>query len=308
MKKFGLFFLVMNIFLLCGCSRQETLNDSSTEIVDTQSVETEITEQKNEEVNVDVTGHVPEWMAPYVALEQCSETIYLDGESTVFTVENGHLIFPESNLMIVSKEIAGDERKGITDNKQLITEVLDLLKEETILEESDTMNPDSKYINMDFDMVFLTVEGKYALMQFDLFDDSRMKIDITSENNESPVSFWIQSESIAGKIKEICDFAKYELSSCNEIQSIEIYNMENQVYKLSDEELEHFKNIVANLNTETMLCSGPYDIRIVGTSSDETISMKWCNDGCGILAIAGYCYIVEEDDCQWIQERIGKCR
>lgn len=306
MKKSGLFFVFMIILLLYGCNRKDTTSESNTEMVHSETVEKQITEQESKSINIDVTGTIPDWIAPYVELEQCSEPVYLGEANATFSIKNNQLLFPESNLLIVSKEIAGDDMKGVTGNKQLIVEVLNLLQEERILDESETVNPDGHYLNMDFDLIFLTVEGKYALMEFDLFEDGRMKVDITSEDNDMPITFWMKSEMIADKIKQICEFKKYELSLCEEFENIDIYNSENQMYSFSDEEIEHFKSIVTSLDTETMLCSGPYDIRIVGKTADREISMKWCNDGCGILAIEGYCYIVDESDKQWIQELIDK--
>lgn len=299
------------IFTLCivltGCGKQEELAQEPSKITATEEVVdvADDTLAEEETSNLDMTGNVPEWIAPYTQLEQYPETIYLDEKNGSFSIVDNQLAFPETNLIIVSKEIAGDERTGITDKKEVIAEVLNLLKKENGLTEDEMVNPNGKYIHMDFDLVFLSVQGEYALMEFSLFEDNRICVDITSENESSPISFWIKSEIIAEKIKSICDFEKYDLSSCEAMEEVVICGEQGTEYILNEEELDKFRDILSGLKEETSLCSGPYNIIIKGISANEEISMKWCNDGCGILAVSGYCYQLDESDSQWLQEVIN---
>lgn len=299
MKKMILGLLVLTSVVLVGCKQKDT---SAVDGVQSGNNEISIsTTREQEDEFTESISNIPEWITPYAELEQYPETIYLDEVNSSFAIKDGNLLFPETNIIIVSKELAGKDMESITSNKDSILKIIELLKEEKMLSETESTNSEANLLGLDFDIVFLTVDGKYALMQYDLFDDNRIFVEITTEENDSSISFWVKSEQLAEKIKTVCGYKKYDVSACDELERIEIYNSDGQTYSFTDEELENFKKILVSLKTEVNLCSGPYDIKIIGKKKDGDVSMKWCNDGCGILAIEGCCYMLDDADKEWVE-------
>lgn len=304
MKRFFLSLFFLGTVMLIGCGKEKPADN----LENVKAVNDEITnvEKENNNSNVDITAIIPEWFEPYAEIEQYPETIYLNEVNNSFMIQDDKLLFPETNIIIVSKCIAGGSKEGITDNKDLIMELVELIKDEKKLTESETINPEANLINLEFNMVFLTVDGKYALMEYDLFDDNRIFIEISVEENDLPISFWIKSEKIAEVIKLLCEYEQYDLSLCEKFEEVEIHDKQNRIYKLTEEELTKFKTMLYGLNTKTNMCSGPFDITIIGCHQDQKVSLKWCNDECGILAIGGDCYLLKEEESKWINDLVGR--
>lgn len=282
MNKGTLFLIACMSMLLIGCGKQEA------------------------SPKADIAASIPEWIASYMEMEQYPETIYLDEESDAFSIENNRLVFPESNLLIVTKKLAGQNMEAVTDSKDEMMTVFQLLKEEEVLTEEETVNPNGKVIDLDYDIVLLTVSGEYILVEFTVFEDHRVLMDITCENEDNSMSVWVKSKKIAEKIKMICGYQDVDLSAMSEIERVEICIADGTTYTLAEEDTKKLADILTDLKEEASLCSGPYDISIKGIGSGKEWEMSWCNDGCGILAIQGKCYQLEEEDIRWLQGLIDK--
>lgn len=291
---------------MAGCGQTKTDTDSTVND-DIASDSSENSSKENDETS-NISGNIPNWMLPFAELEQYSETIYLNENSKNFCIENDKLLFPESNIILIAKEIAGRDIDVVTKSKEDVLEIIRLLQSENILEESDAINPNANRLGLEFNIVFLTVDSQYILMNFDIFDDDRLCVDVTTEESDSSFSFWLKSDKLAEKIKSISEYGKYDLDTCDNIDTVEIYDNQNKVYNLSDDELVKMKEILTKIHEQADVCSGPYDIRLVANQENACIYMKWCNDDCRILAIEGTYYKIDQNDADWLQQIIKKIK
>ena len=302
----ALLFTNVFIFTLAGCGQTKTYTDhtANDQIVNDSS---EILTKENDETS-NISGNIPDWMAPFAELEQYSKTIYLNENRKNFCIKNNKLLFPESNILLIAKEIAGRNIETVTKSREDVLEVIQLLQKENILEEADTINPNANRLGLKLDIVFLTVESKYVLMSFDIFDDDRLCVSVSAEESDPSFSFWIRSKKLAEKIRAISEYREYDLDTCDNIDSVEIYDNQNRVYDLSNDELAEMKVILTKDHEKADACSGPFDIQFVAHQKDASIYMKWCDDDCRILAIEGTYYKIDQNEADWLQQMIRKIK
>lgn len=296
--------IICMCFLMClifvGCNERSIEEPASDEVVKiTNNPENLSTEVESMSVNI------PEWMETYAELQQDFESIYLDEEQQDFAIDNQKFVLPESNILLVAKKIAGRDLEAVNNQGEGILEIIKMIKEAEILDESES-NGDASLIGLDFDIIVLLVDSEYAKLSFDIFNDDRIYISVTGENADSDISFWVKSKELAEKIKMISEYEEYDLKDAEKISAIEVIGSGNKNYTLSEDEVNQMKQIIKNLQNQVNECSGPYDIQLVANQDNKQIYMKWCNDGCGILALEGRYYLLDEKDADWLESVINR--
>lgn len=287
-------------FTLVGCDKRNIEEPVSSETTENRNdTETMSTEEESMSLNI------PKWMETYAELQQDFESIYLDEEQKKFAVDNQKFVLPESNILLVAKKIAGRDLEAVNNQEEGILAIIKMIKEAEILDESES-NGDASLIGLDFDIIFLLVDSEYAKLSFDIFNDDRIYISVTGENADSDISFWVKSKELAEKIKTVSEYEEYDLKDAEKISAIEVIGSGNKNYTLSEDEVNQMKQIIKNLQNQVNECSGPYDIQLVANQDDKQIYMKWCNDGCGILALEGRYYLLDEKDTEWLESVINR--
>ena len=264
--------------------------------------ETEDVEEVVED-NDGSVGTIPEWLMPLSDLNVDDKVLYYEGRGEEFYVDGNKLMIPECNIMIGAKKIDGHDLEGITINDDVL-EIMSLLGENNIIDEKDVHDLD--WVGLSYEIVFLTTNSRYYLMEFTITEQNIAYIRITKDDDTS-FTFFMESSELCDKIKKSAEYKLFDTKKSSEISNI-IVIVDDKNYTLTEKELSIMKKILMDLEQKTMLCQGPYDVSLKADMNGETVNMKWCNDDCGIIAVEGACYQVSSEDEKWIRDLIDKCK
>lgn len=270
-KKLLIVILFVFILSATGCGQQGAINDSEQEQAD---------------------ASVPEWLESYSEFKNSSTSIYIDSSEEQLSIKEDHIVIPEGNIILVTKEIAGQARKEAGTDQKQIQKIMQLLQETKVLKEEEVPEIETgHWLGLDFDMVFLSAQGDYSLVKVTVRDDHVAAVDILDENGEDEISAYIQSEELVTAILDAAEFRELDPQKFAEVTDIQIIDAGGQAYECPDEEMTQIKGILNGNYKKTDRCQGPFDVYIQLTFQDgEKAEARWCNDGCGILAVEGHYY------------------
>lgn len=300
MKKCMIFLVVM-IMLLIGCGLSD---QQSGDISEEQKVSQLIEENSSfleESVGEDNTATMlPEWILPYTEIGQLTENIYLSRENTFFSLKEDNLSFPESNIQIVVKEIAGRDKEVIQNKREELIELINLIEKTEIIDETEIQSQGASLLGIDLSIVLLTADSEYVLMNFDIFDDNKVRVTTVSENSDNNINIWMKSLELVNKIKIIAEYNESNDIQFTEIDEIELFDNQGNKYQFAENEIKQMVELLKRASVNAAVTDCPYDIKIILCIDDEKFYAKFCNDSCKLLAIEGVYYQLEEQDANWI--------
>lgn len=297
--------LLSIIMLLGGCGlSNEQYKDADKESEEQTKIEKDSSFLEGSAAEENTLSMIPEWILPYTEIGQLSETIYLNREDISFSFNDNNISFPESTIIIVVKELAGRDKEAIQGKREDIIAFINHIENSEILSETETINPDAHLLGIDFSVILLTVDSKYVLINFRIFDDDRVCIDAISEKPEDNISIWMKSSEIVKKIKDLAEYKDLNSIQLDSIERIELSNDKGDSYQFTKSETEQMENILKRANIKSADFKCPYDIKLTFYVNGEKVHAKFCNDSCKILAVEGFYLELEEQDANWILEII----
>lgn len=297
MKRFLLFVLTIFV-LLTGCASS---NEHQVDVHNEEKPKETTLELQEREVDRADSDILPEWLDPYAQLGELPKPIYLSRETAEFSID-GNILFPESNILCVTKDIAGDNMKIINNDSDKIVAFVEEIEKTSVITEEEAVNSDAHLLGYHFSIVLLTSDGKYILMYLSAFDDGR--INITIENGETNQTIWIKSLKLVDEMKQLADYEPFHKDIVSNLIGTEIVDNKGNKYQLSEETIIQVQNMLNKMYEVSGDYKCPFDVSIIFKTKEEEIEAKYCHDSCGVLVIQGVYYILEDQDAKWLSELI----
>ena len=297
MKRFLLFVLTIFV-LLTGCASS---NEHEADVHNEEEPKETTLELQEREVDRADSDILPEWLDPYAQLGELPKPIYLSRETAEFSID-GNILFPESNILCVTKDIAGDNMTIINNDSDKIVAFVEEIEKTSVITEEEAVNPDAHLLGYHFSIVLLTSDGNYILMYLSAFDDGR--INITIENGETNQTIWIKSLKLVDEMKQLADYEPFHKDIVSNLIGTVIVDNKGNKYQLSEETIIQVQNMLNKMYEVSGDYKCPFDVSIVFKTKEEEIEAKYCHDSCGVLVIQGVYYILEDQDAKWLSELI----
>ena len=287
MKRVLLFVLTLFVLLTgCGGSDGYSANSSEQERIG----ETD----KGESV-------LPEWLAPYAALGELPQPIFVSGDSTEFAIGT-NIRFPECNILCVTREAPGDKITLADSESDAVIALVEEIEKAKVITEEQAVNPDSHLLAYSFSIVLLTSNSDYIHLRLDPFDDGRVNITIEKDENEQ--TLWVKSLKLVEEMRKLAACEAFDKGMINNITQAVLVDNNGDQYPLSEEAISRMQAILNRMSEATGDYKCPFDIDIVFDTKDESIKAGYCHDSCGILAVQGSYYILDESDAEWLSELV----
>ena len=297
MKRFLLFVLTIFV-LLTGCASS---NEHEVDVHNEEEPKETTLELQEREVDRADSDILPEWLDPYAQLGELPKPIYLSRETAEFSID-GNILFPESNILCVTKDIAGDNMTIINNDSDKIVAFVEEIEKTCVITEEEAVNPDAHLLGYHFSIVLLTSDGNYILMYLSAFDDGR--INITIENGETNQTIWIKSLKLVDEMKQLADYEPFHKDIVSNLIGTVIVDNKGNKYQLSEETIIQVQNMLNKMYEVSGDYKCPFDVSIIFKTKEEDIEAKYCHDSCGVLVIQGVYYILEDQDAKWLSELI----
>lgn len=297
MKRFLLFVLTIFV-LLTGCASS---NEHEVDVHNEEEPKETTLELQEREVDRADSDILPEWLEPYAQLGELPKPIYLSRETAEFSID-GNILFPESNILCVTKDIAGDNMTIINNDSDKIVAFVEEIEKTSVITEEEAVNPDAHLLGYHFSIVLLTSDGNYILMYLSAFDDGR--INITIENGETNQTIWIKSLKLVDEMKQLADYEPFHKDIVSNLIGTVIVDNKGNKYQLSEETIIQVQNMLNKMYEVSGDYKCPFDVSIIFKTKEEEIEAKYCHDSCGVLVIQGVYYILEDQDAKWLSELI----
>lgn len=297
MKRFLLFVLTIFV-LLTGCASS---NEHEVDVHNEEEPKETTLELQEREVDRADSDILPEWLEPYAQLGELPKPIYLSRETAEFSID-GNILFPESNILCVTKDIAGDNMTIINNDSDKIVAFVEEIEKTSVITEEEAVNPDAHLLGYHFSIVLLTSDGNYILMYLSAFDDGR--INITIENGETNQTIWIKSLKLVDEMKQLADYEPFHKDIVSNLIGTAIVDNKGNKYQLSEETIIQVQNMLNKMYEVSGDYKCPFDVSIIFKTKEEEIEAKYCHDSCGVLVIQGVYYILEDQDAKWLSELI----
>lgn len=297
MKRFLLFVLTIFV-LLTGCASS---NEHEVDVHNEEEPKETTLELQEREVDRADSDILPEWLDPYAQLGELPKPIYLSREAAEFSID-GNILFPESNILCVTKDIAGDNMTIINNDSDKIVAFVEEIEKTSVITEEEAVNPDAHLLGYHFSIVLLTSDGNYILMYLSAFDDGR--INITIENGETNQTIWIKSLKLVDEMKQLADYEPFHKDIVSNLIGTVIVDNKGNKYQLSEETIIQVQNMLNKMYEVSGDYKCPFDVSIIFKTKEEEIEAKYCHDSCGVLVIQGVYYILEDQDAKWLSELI----
>lgn len=297
MKRFLLFVLTIFV-LLTGCASS---NEHEVDVHNEEEPKETTLELQEREVDRADSDILPEWLDPYAQLGELPKPIYLSRETAEFSID-GNILFPESNILCVTKDIAGDNMTIINNDSDKIVAFVEEIEKTCVITEEEAVNPDAHLLGYHFSIVLLTSDGNYILMYLSAFDDGR--INITIENGETNQTIWIKSLKLVDEMKQLADYEPFHKDIVSNLIGTVIVDNKGNKYQLSEETIIQVQNMLNKMYEVSGDYKCPFDVSIIFKTKEEEIEAKYCHDSCGVLVIQGVYYILEDQDAKWLSELI----
>lgn len=296
MKRILLFVLIM-IVLLTGCGGSDEYSVDSSE-----QERTGETTFESHEAEAD-TGEdiLPEWLAPYAELGELPQPIFVSGDSTEFAIDT-NIRFPESNILCVTRETPGDEITLAASESDAVIALVEEIEKAKVITEEQAVNPDSHLLAYSFSIVLLTSDSDYIHLRLDPFDDGRVNITIEEDENEQTI--WVISLKLVEKMRKLAGYEAFDKDMIKNITQAVLVDKNGNRYPLSEEAISRMQAILNRMSETTGDYKCPFDIDIVFDTKDESIKAGYCHDSCGILAVQGSYYSLDESDAEWLSELV----
>lgn len=297
MKRVLLFVLTL-FALLTGCGALDEYSVDSSE-----QERTGETTFESHEAEADTGESVlPEWLAPYAELGELPKPIFVSGDSAEFAIDT-NIRFPECNILCVTREAPGDEITLADSESDAAIALVEKIEKAKVITEEQAVNPDSHLLAYSFSIVLLTSDSDYIHLRLEPFDDGRVNITIEEDENEQTI--WVKSLKLVEEMKKLADDEAFDKDMINNItQAVLVDNNGNQ-YPLSEEAVSRMQAILNRMSETTGDYKCPFDIDIVFDTKDESIKAGYCHDSCGILAVQGTYYRLDESDAEWLSELVA---
>ena len=297
MKRFLLFVLTIFVLLTgCASSKEHEVDVHNEE--EPKETTLELQEREVDRADSDI---LPEWLDPYAQLGELPKPIYLSRETAEFSID-GNILFPESNILCVTKDIAGDNMTIINNDSDKIVAFVEEIEKTCVITEEEAVNPDAHLLGYHFSIVLLTSDGNYILMYLSAFDDGR--INITIENGETNQTIWIKSLKLVDEMKQLADYEPFHKDIVSNLIGTVIVDNKGNKYQLSEETIIQVQNMLNKMYEVSGDYKCPFDVSIIFKTKEEEIEAKYCHDSCGVLVIQGVYYILEDQDAKWLSELI----
>ena len=297
MKRFLLFVLTIFV-LLTGCASS---NEHEVDVHNEEEPKETTLELQEREVDRADSDILPEWLDPYAQLGELPKPIYLSRETAEFSID-GNILFPESNILCVTKDIAGDNMTIINNDSDKIVAFEEEIEKTSVITEEEAVNPDAHLLGYHFSIVLLTSDGNYILMYLSAFDDGR--INITIENGETNQTIWIKSLKLVDEMKQLADYEPFHKDIVSNLIGTVIVDNKGNKYQLSEETIIQVQNMLNKMYEVSGDYKCPFDVSIIFKTKEEEIEAKYCHDSCGVLVIQGVYYMLEDQDAKWLSELI----
>ena len=296
MKRVLLFVLTL-FALLTGCGALDEYSVDSSE-----QERTGETTFESHEAEADTGESVlPEWLAPYAELGELPQPIFVSGDSTEFAIGT-NIRFPESNILCVTRETRGDEITLAASESDAVIALVEEIEKAKVITEEQAVNPDSHLLAYSFSIVLLTSDSDYIHLRLEPFDDGRVNVTIEEDENEQTI--WVKSLKLVEEMKKLADDEAFDRDMINNITQAVLVDHNGNQYPLSEEAVSQMQAILNRMSETTGDYKCPFDIDIVFDTKDESIKAGYCHDSCGILAVQGSYYRLDESDAEWLSELV----
>ena len=296
MKRVLLFVLTL-FALLTGCGALDEYSVDSSE-----QERTGETTFESHEAEADTGESVlPEWLAPYAELGELPQPIFVSGDSTEFAIGT-NIRFPESNILCVTRETRGDEITLAASESDAVIALVEEIEKAKVITEEQAVNPDSHLLAYSFSIVLLTSDSDYIHLRLEPFDDGRVNVTIEEDENEQII--WVKSLKLVEEMRKLADYEAFDKDMIKNITQAVLVDKKGNRYPLSEEAISRMQAILNRMSETTGDYKCPFDIDIVFDTKDESIKAGYCHDSCGILAVQGSYYRLDESDAEWLSELV----
>ena len=297
MKRVLLFVLTL-IVLLTGCGALDEYSVDSSE-----QERTGETTFESHEAEADTGESVlPEWLAPYAELGELPKSIFVSGDSAEFAIDT-NIRFPECNILCVTREATGDDITVADSESDAVIALVEEVGKANVITEEQAVNPDSHLLAYRLSIVLLTSDSDYIHLCLDPFDDGRVNVTIEEDENEQNI--WVKSLKLVEEMKKLADDEAFDRDMINNITQAVLVDHNGNQYPLSEEAVSRMQAILNRMSETTGDYKCPFDIDIVFDTKDESIKAGYCHDSCGILAVQGSYYRLDEADAEWLSEFVA---
>lgn len=297
MKRVLLFVLTLFV-LLTGCGALDEYSVDSSE-----QERTGETTFESHEAEADTGESVlPEWLAPYAELGELPQPIFVSGDSAEFAIDT-NIRFPECNILCVTREAPGDDITLADSESDAVIALVEEVGKANVITEEQAVNPDSHLLAYRLSIVLLTSDSDYIHLRLDPFDDGRVNVTIEEDENEQTI--WVKSLKLVEEMKKLADDEAFDRNMINNITQAVLVDHNGNQYPLSEEAVSHMQAILNRMSETTGDYKCPFDIDIVFDTKDESIKAGYCHDSCGILAVQGSYYTLDEADAEWLSEFVA---
>lgn len=296
MKRVLLFVLTLFV-LLTGCGALDEYSVDSSE-----QERTGETTFESHEAEADTGESVlPEWLAPYAELGELPKPISVSGDSAEFAIDT-NIRFPESNILCVTREAPGDDITVADSESDTVIALVQEIEKAKVITEEQAVNPDSHLLAYRLSIVLLTSDSDYIHLRLDPFDDGRVNVTIEEDENEQII--WVKSLKLVEEMKKLADDEGFDKDMIDNITQAVLVDKNGNRYPLSEEAISRMQAILNRMSETTGDYKCPFDIDIVFDTKDESIKAGYCHDSCGILAVQGSYYRLDESDAEWLSELV----
>lgn len=297
MKRVLLFVLTLFV-LLTGCGALDEYSVDSSE-----QERTGETTFESHEAEADTGESVlPEWLAPYAELGELPQPIFVSGDSAEFAI-GANIRFPECNILCVTREAPGDDITLADSESDAVIALVEEVGKANVITEEQAVNPDSHLLAYRLSIVLLTSDSDYIHLCLDPFDDGRVNVTIEEDENEQNI--WVKSLKLVEEMKKLADDEAFDRDMINNITQAVLVDHNGNQYPLSEEAVSRMQAILNRMSETTGDYKCPFDIDIVFDTKDESIKAGYCHDSCGILAVQGSYYRLDEADAEWLSEFVA---
>lgn len=296
MKRVLLFVLTLFV-LLTGCGALDEYSVDSSE-----QERTGETTFESHEAEADTGESVlPEWLAPYAELGELPKPISVSGDSAEFAIDT-NIRFPECNILCVTREAPGDDITVADSESDTVIALVQEIEKAKVITEEQAVNPDSHLLAYRLSIVLLTSDSDYIHLRLDPFDDGRVNVTIEEDENEQII--WVKSLKLVEEMKKLADDEGFDKDMIDNITQAVLVDKNGNQYPLSEEAVSQMQAILNRMSETTGDYKCPFDIDIVFDTKDESIKAGYCHDSCGILAVQGSYYRLDESDAEWLSELV----
>lgn len=296
MKRVLLFVLTLFV-LLTGCGALDEYSVDSSE-----QERTGETTFESHEAEADTGESVlPEWLAPYAELGELPKPIYISGDSAEFAIDT-NIRFPECNILCVTREATGDNITVADSESDAVITLVQEIEKAKVITEEQAVNPDAHLLGYNFSIVLLTSDSDYIHVRLASFDDGRVNITIEEDENEQTI--WVMSLKLVEEMRKLADYEGFDKDMIDNITQAVLVDKNGNRYPLSEEAISRMQAILNRMSETTGDYKCPFDIDIVFDTKDESIKAGYCHDSCGILAVQGSYYRLDESDAEWLSELV----